>query len=92
MCNIIKYDGKTNHIICLEDYRLACKVGGVNEDLFIIQFLSMYLVDSAKAWLDHLPRNIIDSWEDLKEIFTDNFQGTYVWPSNPWDLKICWQK
>jgi hypothetical protein len=58
-------------------------VGGANEDLFIIQFLSIYLADSAKAWLDHLPRNVIDSWEDLKEIFTGNFQGTYVWPSNP---------
>jgi hypothetical protein len=34
---------------------------------------------------------MIDSWEDLKEIFTANFQGTYVRPSNPWDLKGCLQ-
>jgi hypothetical protein len=26
---------------------------------------------------------------NLKEIFVANFQGTYVHPSNPWDLKIC---
>jgi hypothetical protein len=32
---------------------------------------------------------MIDSYEDLKEIFTDNFQGTYMWSSNPWDLKGC---
>jgi hypothetical protein len=41
--------------------------------LFIIQFLPIYVVDMARAWLDHLPRNTIDSWEDLKEIFTGNF-------------------
>jgi hypothetical protein len=57
--------------------------------LFIIQFLPIYVVDMARAWLDHLPRNTIDSWEDLKEIFTGNFQGTYVQLSNPWDLKGC---
>jgi hypothetical protein len=36
--------------------------------------------------VDHLPRNVINSWEDLKEIFIGNFQGTYVLPGNPWDL------
>jgi hypothetical protein len=34
--NIIMYDDKTNHIICLEDYHL---MGGVDDDLFIIQFI-----------------------------------------------------
>jgi hypothetical protein len=68
--NINKYDGKTNHIIWLED------------DLFIIQFVLIYLADTARAWLDHFPRNTIDSWEDLKEIFIGNFEGTYVRPSN----------
>jgi hypothetical protein len=48
----------------------------MNNDCFIIQFLPNYLVDTARAWLDHLPRNSIDGWEDLKEIFTDNFRGT----------------
>jgi hypothetical protein len=52
----------------------------------------IYLADKARAWLNHLLRNMIDSWEDIKEIFTGNFQGTYVRPSNPWDLKGCWQK
>jgi hypothetical protein len=90
--NIIKYDDKTNPSVWREDYGLACRVGGVDDDLFIIQFLPIYLVDTARAWLDHLPRNLIDCWEDLKEFFTGNFQGTYVWPGNPWDLKDCRQK
>jgi hypothetical protein len=60
--NIIKYDEKTNPSVWLEDYRLAYKVGGADDELFIIQFLPIYLADSARAWLDHLPRNVIDCW------------------------------
>jgi hypothetical protein len=44
-------------------------VGGVDHDLYIIEFLPIYLVDTSQAWLDHT----IDSWEDLKEVFTGNF-------------------
>jgi hypothetical protein len=46
---------------------------GADSDLFIIQFLLIYLADTSRAWLNHLPRNLIDCWEDLKEIFTSNF-------------------
>jgi hypothetical protein len=67
-------------------------VGGVNNDLFIIQFLLIYLAESAIAWLDHLPRNTINNWDDLWEVFIGNFQGTYVHPGNPWDLKGYLQK
>jgi hypothetical protein len=90
--NTVKYDGKTNPNIWIEDYCLACRAGGADDDLFIIQFIPIYLVDKLSAWLDHLRRNMIDRWENLKEIFTDNFQGTYVRSSNPWDLKCCRQK
>jgi hypothetical protein len=34
---------------------------------------------------------VIDGWEDLKKIFTDNFPGTFVCPGNSWDLKSWWQ-
>jgi hypothetical protein len=88
--NIVEYNGKTNSNFWLEDYRLTCKAGGANDDLFIIQFLPIYLADSASAWLHHLPRNVINSQEDLREIFTSNFQGTYMHPRNPWVLKGYW--
>jgi hypothetical protein len=58
--SIIKYDGKTNRIVWLEDYNLACRAGGADSDLFIIQFLPIYLADTSRAWLNHLPRNSID--------------------------------
>jgi hypothetical protein len=81
--NIVKYDGKTNPCIWLENYRLACRADGADSDLFIIQFLPIYLADTSRAWLDHLPKNSIDCLEDLNKIFTSNFQGTYVRPDNP---------
>jgi hypothetical protein len=70
----------------------TCRAEGANNNLFIIQFLPIYLVEFARAWLDHLLRNAINSWDDLREVFTSNFQGTYVRPGNPWDLKDYWQK
>jgi hypothetical protein len=76
----------------VEDYHLAFRAGGANDDLFIIQFLPIYLAKSARAWLDHLPRNTINSWDDQREVFTGNFQGRYVRPSDTWDLKGCWQR
>jgi hypothetical protein len=57
--NIIKYDCKTNPSIWLEDYHHACMTGEVDDDLFIIQVLPIYLANSARAWLDYLPRNVI---------------------------------
>jgi hypothetical protein len=62
---VVKYNGKTNPSDWLEDYHLSCRVGGVNDDLFLIQFLPLYLADSVRAWLDHLPRNIVSTWDDL---------------------------
>jgi hypothetical protein len=58
--NVVKYDGKTSPNVWLEDYRLVCRAGGVDDNLFIIQFRPTYLADTARAWLNHLPRNLID--------------------------------
>jgi hypothetical protein len=52
----------------LEDYRLACHAGGggATDDLFIIKNLPLYLGDSARTWLKHLPRDKINGWTDLR--------------------------
>jgi hypothetical protein len=80
--NIVKYDGKINPSVCLEDYCLVCRAGRANDDL----------AESARGWLDHLSRNVISSWDDPWEVFTGNFQGTYVRLDNPLVLRGCWQK
>ena len=50
---------ETNPGLWLEDYRLACQAGGVDNDDFIIRNLPLFLADSARAWLEHLPSNKI---------------------------------
>jgi len=67
----------------LEDYRFACRAGGAVDDDFVICNLPLFLADSARTWLEHLPPNYVQSWADLKQIFVENFQGTYVHPRNP---------
>ena len=64
--NIPKYSRETNLGLWLEDYRLACQAGGVDTDDFIIHNLPLFLADSARTWLEHLPPNQIQSWADLK--------------------------
>jgi hypothetical protein len=63
---IVKYDGKTNPSVWLVVYHLACMVGGRIATYFSFS-------SSQSTWLDHLPTDSINCWEDLKEIFTGNF-------------------
>jgi hypothetical protein len=92
LANIEKYARETNLGLWLKDYQLACQAGGTDGDAFIIRNLPLYLADSARTWLEHLPPNEIRCWANLKEIFVGNFQGTYVRPGNPWDLMNYRQK
>jgi hypothetical protein len=77
--------------VWLEDYRLACHTGGAKDDLFVIKNLPLHLGDLARTWLEHLPQGKIDGWSQLCEALVGNFQGTYAWPGNSWDLSNCKQ-
>jgi hypothetical protein len=56
----------------------ATRGGGATDDLFIIKNLSLYLGDSVRTWLEHLPRGEIHDWADLCRVFVGNFQGMYT--------------
>jgi hypothetical protein len=79
---IVKYNGETDPRVWLNDYRLACQLGGATSDEVIIRNLPVHLGDSARTWLEHLPARQIHNWEDLVRTFVGNFQGTYVRPGN----------
>jgi hypothetical protein len=66
--------------VWLKDYRLICHAEGATKDLFIIKKLPLYLGDSTRTWLEHLPRDKIHDWTDLRRVFVENFQGTYTHP------------
>jgi hypothetical protein len=81
---ITKYSGETRPKLWLADYRLACQLGGTDDDNLIIRNLPLFLSDAARAWLEHLPPAQISNWDDLVKAFAGNFQGTYVGPGNSW--------
>jgi hypothetical protein len=89
---ITKYSGETRPKLWLTDYRLACQLGGTDDDNLIIRNLPMFLSDAARAWLEHLPPAQISNWDDLVKAFAGSFQGTYVRPGNSWDLRSCRQQ
>jgi hypothetical protein len=78
--------------VWLNDYHLACQLGGATTDEVIICNLPLHLVNSARTWLEHLPASQIHNWDDLVRTFVGNFQSTYVRPGNSWDLRACTQK
>jgi hypothetical protein len=84
---ITKYSGETRPELWLAYYRLACQLGGMDDDNLIIRNLPLFLSDAARAWLEHLPPAQISNWDDLVKAFAGNFQGTYVRPGNSWDLR-----
>jgi hypothetical protein len=90
--SIVKYNGETDPRVWLNDYRLACQLGGATTDEVIIRNLPLHLADSARTWLEHLPASQIHNWDDLVCMFVGNFQGTYMRPGNSWDLRACTQK
>jgi hypothetical protein len=89
---IVKYNWETDPRVWLNDYRLACQLGGATSDEVIIRNLPLHLIDLARTWLEHLPASQIHNWDDLVRMFVGNFQGTYVRPGNSWDLRSCTQK
>jgi hypothetical protein len=52
---ITQYSGDTRPELWLADYRLACQLGGTDDDNLIIRNLPLFLSDTARAWLEHLP-------------------------------------
>jgi hypothetical protein len=52
---IAKYSGETRPELWLADYHLACQLGGTDDDNLVIRNLPLFLSDTARAWLEHLP-------------------------------------
>jgi hypothetical protein len=92
LTTITKYSGETRPELWLADYRLAYHLGGMDDDNLITRNLPLFLSDTTRAWLEHLPLGQISNWDDLVQAFTGNFQGTYVRPGNSWDLRSCRQQ
>jgi hypothetical protein len=71
--SIDKYIGEMDPHVWLNDYRLACQLGGATTDEVIIRNLPLHFADSARTWLGHLPASQIHNWDDLVRTFVENF-------------------
>jgi hypothetical protein len=49
--------------------------------------MPLYLGDSTRMWLEHLPRDKINDWTNLHRVFVGNFQRTYTRPGKQWELR-----
>jgi hypothetical protein len=75
MQNLKKYDNKQDPRQWLHIYSTAIEVAGGTNSIKVIYF-PMALESAPLMWLESLKRDSIHSWEDLKKLFADNFQGS----------------
>jgi hypothetical protein len=88
---ITKYDGKQAPEQWLRCYSTAIEVAGGSNTTKVVYF-PMVLDPAPLTWLESLSNNSIDSWEGLKKVFIDNFQGAITRASTHHDLAQCKQE
>jgi hypothetical protein len=71
---ITKYDGKQAPQQWLHFYSTAIEVTGGSNITKVVYF-PMALDPAPLTWLESFSNNSIHSWERLKKVFIDNFQG-----------------
>ena len=89
--NLQKYNGKQDRRQWLRMYSTAIEVAGGTNSTKVIYF-PMALELAPLTWLEGLKRDTIHSWEDLKALFIDNFQGSIHHPATRHDLRLCKQE
>jgi hypothetical protein len=88
---ITKYDGKQAPQQWLRCYSTAIEIAGGSNITTVIYF-PMALDPAPLMWLESLSNNSIDSWERLKKVFIDNFQGAMAHAGTCHDLAQCKQE
>jgi hypothetical protein len=86
-----KYDGKQALQQWLHCYSTAIEVAGGSNITKVVYF-PMALDPAPLTWLESLSNNLIDSWERLKRVFIDNFQGAIARAGTHHDLAQCKQE
>jgi hypothetical protein len=76
---ITKYDAKQDPVEWLRCYALSIENAGGNNNTKCLYF--PFCLDQAPlTWLESLEKYSIDKWDQLKELFTSNFEGAIVTP------------
>ena len=80
------YDRKANSAQWLTLYEIVVRFVGADEDV-MVNYLPIMLNQSANNWLLSLWENSIQSWDDLKKVFTDNYMAMCEQPGTKYDLE-----
>jgi hypothetical protein len=88
---ITKYDGKQAPQQWLRCYSTAIEVAGGSNITKVVYF-PMALDPAPLMWLESLSNNSIDSWEWLKRVVIDKFQGAIARAGTRHDLARCKQE
>jgi hypothetical protein len=88
---ITKYDGKQAPQQWLCCYSTTIEVAGGSNITKVVYFL-MALDPTPLTWLESLSNNSINSWEWLKKVFIDNFQGAITRVGTRHNLAQCKQE
>ena len=91
MQNLKKYDNKQDPKQWLRIYSTAIEGAGGTNCTKVIYF-PMALESAPLTWLESLRHDAIHSWEDLRKLFIDNFQGSIHRPATLHDLRLCKQE
>jgi hypothetical protein len=74
---IPKYDGNQDPRQWIRCYSIAIEASGGSNSTKALYF-PVAPESAPLTWLESLKPNSIDSWEDLKRAFVDNFQGSMI--------------
>src|SRR4051812_44389910 len=85
-----KYNGAVKPEDWLSDYLTAVRIAGGNRRV-AVRYAPLMLQGSARTWLNSLPKDSINCWEDFTSAFTHNFTRTYDRPNLPRQLALCVQ-
>jgi hypothetical protein len=89
--NLQKYDGKQDPVQRLRLYTTAINVVGGDTATKVLYF-PMVLEPAPLTWLESLKPESIHSWDDLKKVFVDNFQGSLHRVATRHALAMCKQE
>ena len=70
----------------LQLYELSIEASNGDEKV-MANWFPMALKDSARSWLLNLPQGSISSWDEMRDRFVANFQGTRDRPPATGDLR-----
>jgi len=88
---VANYNASMDPTTWLNNYEMGMSILNASEEI-CARYLNMMLEGAAHIWLQNLPPNSINTWEELKDAFIKNFQGTCKRLCNIEDLERCVQK